>query len=379
MKPVPRVHLFYPENDLALARDIARYTAPPAAARLRRSGLTLPLWYGDAGDSFIAQGVDASWLGRMNDAFSPDIRPWDRSTEGLCPAPWGWSKASRQYFLDLGFRGSVMPDDKALDALRTLSHRRTASEVTRRLAETLPFPIVAPAEELTDVESIQEFIRSHPEGAVLKLPWSSSGRGLVATDPATAVQQTGMFEGMLRRQGSVMAEPRYRKVLDFAMLFTLSGGRCSYNGLSVFHNVQFGTYEGNTLASEAELWRLVASYCGEERLEAVRASLIPIIESIAGRDYDGPLGVDMMIADSPDTPIVPVSEINFRMTMGHLCHRFYSRYVADGAKGLFVVRANGAGQVSGETDASVRNGRMTGGVLDLAQPGCDFSFIIRLE
>ena len=244
---------------------------------------------------------------------------------------------------------------------------------------TLPRPIVAPAEELTDVESIQEFIRSHPEGAVLKLPWSSSGRGLVATDPATAVQQTGMFEGMLRRQGSVMAEPRYRKVLDFAMLFTLSGGRCSYNGLSVFHNVQFGTYEGNTLASEAELWRLVASYCGEERLESVRASLIPIIESIAGRDYDGPLGVDMMIADSPDTPIVPVSEINFRMTMGHLCHRFYSRYVADGAKGLFVVRANGAGQVSGETDASVRNGRMTGGVLDLAQPGCDFSFIIRLE
>lgn len=374
----PRVRLFYPENDLALARDIARYTPPPAAARLRRAGLTLPLWYGNPGDCFIAQGVDARWLRRIDDAFSPGIRPWDRRTDGLVPAPWGWSKASRQYYLDLGFRSDVLPDDKTLEAIRALSHRRTASEVTRRLSETLPFAIGAPAQELTDIESIRRFVGEHPEGTVLKLPWSSSGRGLVATDPATAVQQTGMFEGMLRRQGSVMAEPRYSKVLDFAMLFSMNEGRCAYEGMSVFHNVQFGSYEGNTVAPEAELWKTVSSYCGDEMLESIRDSLIPILENIAGQNYAGPLGVDMMIVDSPETPVIPASEINFRMTMGHLVRRFYNSFAAEGATGSFTVRSAAQEHPSGDFSASVRDGKMTGGNLDMAQPGSDFSFIISL-
>jgi len=54
-----------------------------------------------------------------------------------------------------------------------------------------------------------------------------------------------MFEGMLRRQGSVMAEPRMKKLLDFAMLFTINeSGKCSFDGYSVFNNVQFGSYAG---------------------------------------------------------------------------------------------------------------------------------------
>ena len=101
--PEPRVHLFYPENDLALARDIARYTAPPAAVKLRRAGLTLPLFYGNPDDSFIAQGVNSQWFRKINDAFSPGISIWRDQTGGVQHAPWGWSKASRQYFLDLGF------------------------------------------------------------------------------------------------------------------------------------------------------------------------------------------------------------------------------------------------------------------------------------
>lgn len=377
--PASRVHLFYPENDLALARNITRYTAPPAAVKLRRAGLTLPLFYGNSGDSFVAQGVNAQWFRKINDAFSPEISILRDRTESMRPAPWGWSKASRQYFIDLGFPPESLPSDNALEAIRSLSHRRTASEVTRRLAMTLPFAIGAPAAELTTVESIAGFVAQHPEGTVLKLPWSSSGRGLVATDPATALQQGRMFEGMLHRQGAVMAEPRYRKVLDFAMLFTISEGRCTYDGLSVFHNVQFGTYEGNMLAPESDLWSLVSSHCGTERLEAVRDSLIPILENIAGMNYDGPLGVDMMIVDNPDTPLIPASEINFRTTMGHLCRKFYNRFAAHGATGTFTIRANGAGEVSGLFSAEVRNGRMNSGTLDMAQPGCDFSFIIQLE
>lgn len=375
---LPEAHLFYPENDLALARDIARYTAPPAAVQLRRSGLTLPFFYGNDGDAVVAQGVDAQWLGRIRDAFGPDVSLWHSGDKGFVPSPWGWSKASRQYFADLGFPASELPSDVTLDAIRELSHRRTAARVASMVAADLPFAVAPPASELSTLEEINEFIREHPDGAVLKLPWSSSGRGLVATDPATAAQQQGMFAGMLARQGTVMAEPRYRRLLDFAMLFTIEGGICRYAGMSVFSSVGLGTYAGNELAPEAELRARVAALCGADRLEAIKAALTKALAEVAGMNYSGPLGVDMMAVAGAGFPVVPVSEINFRMTMGHLCHRFYSRYAVDGTRGTFTVRANGSLTPSGAFAAAVRGGRMEGGTLDLAQPGCRFSFLITL-
>ena len=40
-----KLHIFNPENDLALAANVARYTPPPAAVSLRLSGALLPLWW----------------------------------------------------------------------------------------------------------------------------------------------------------------------------------------------------------------------------------------------------------------------------------------------------------------------------------------------
>ena len=132
-----KAHLFFPENDLALARDLARYTAPPAAVRLRKAGAALPLWYGANGDCFVAQGVDASWLDSVKGRFGMDIDVFDYRPERYSPVPWGWSKASRTYFESLGFGRQSLPDDSRLEALRTLSHRRTASDIARRLGPRL--------------------------------------------------------------------------------------------------------------------------------------------------------------------------------------------------------------------------------------------------
>lgn len=71
------LHYFFPENDLALARDIARYTAPPAAVRLRRAGSTLPFFYGNEGAMVLSEGVDARWLGRLRDTLDISCRPYD--------------------------------------------------------------------------------------------------------------------------------------------------------------------------------------------------------------------------------------------------------------------------------------------------------------
>mgnify|MGYP001140241913 FL=1 len=51
---MPRLHLFNPENDIALATGSDNFTAPKAALALRASGAAPPLWYVDPGDTFLA-------------------------------------------------------------------------------------------------------------------------------------------------------------------------------------------------------------------------------------------------------------------------------------------------------------------------------------
>lgn len=373
------LHYFFPENDLALARDIARYTAPPAAVRLRRAGATLPFFYGNEGAMVLSEGVDATWLGRLRDTLDISCRPYDHRPEGKTPAPWGWSKAVRQTFADIGFGADALPDDGTLDEIRRLSHRRSSAIIAGELADALDFTIAPAARELTTLEEIMHFIAANPDGTVLKLPWSSSGRGLVATDPATAVSQTSMFEGMLRRQGSVMAEPRMKKLLDFAMLFTIDeSGKCSFDGYSVFNNVQFGSYAGNILEPQAALRRRVSALCGDSSLSKLETVLPGIIEKLVGKAYRGPLGIDMMAVDSPTYALAPAVELNLRMTMGHLCRIFYERYAAEGAYGTFKVLPAPAGKPAGFFEAHAHNGRLLSGSIDLAQPGSAFSFIVEL-
>ena len=368
MQDMKKVHLFFPENDLALARDLENYTPPPAAARLRRAGEVLPLWYAADGDSFISTGVNAAWLRGMQDAFGMRVGVFDYHSEGCTAAPWGWSRASRRMYLSRGFAPDALPDDARLARIRELSHRRTAAQIAGRLAGLAGTDMTPPAVECTTMTEVADFVERNGD-VLLKLPWSSSGRGLVKVDPRTLSAQKGMIEGMIKRQGSVMAEKFYDKAVDFAMLFTMTDGRCEYNGLSLFATDRLGSYTGNTLAPQERLAELIA----HPALSSLSTALSQVLQDIIATDYDGPIGVDMMTLT--DGRIDPAVELNLRMTMGHLCLRFYDRYVAPGAEGTFAVHPAGPAAAG----ADVFNGRLRSGAIDLNPPGSDFRFVVNIN
>lgn len=366
-----RLHLFFPENDLALAKNMPNYTAPAAAVRLRKSGATLPMWYGEPGDMFICEGVNGPWLKQMLTDFGMDILPYNYNPDGLSAAPWGWSIASREIFEDFGFPKSELPSNELLDSYRQLSHRRTAAAVGADLEAAMPFRIAPPAIECTTYQEVLDYATMHPEGIVIKLPWSSSGRGLLATDAPVIPSQKPNIDGMFARNGSVMVEPRYNKRQDFAMLFTMEGGKCRYDGLSVFSTVQFGTYCGNDLAPQQELEERLTQLIPREQFDAVRTALPALLEKHCGI-YSGPLGVDMLLTE--DGLWAPVLEINFRMTMGHLCHRAYEKYLAPDFHGTFQIMPTAS---MGTLEPPViENHRLVGGAINLAQPASEFAFII---
>ncbi len=369
---MPKLHLFFPENDLALARDLERYTPPPAATQLRQSGQTLALWYGDDGDEIFDQGVDARWYESIRSKFSLRTSLYNGSITGLMPAPWGWSKASRLFLRNIGFRPEQLPDNTQLDRMRQLSHRRTAAKVATALQSVLPYPMPEPAKELTSMEEVEAYVR-HTESAILKLPWSSSGRGLIFADRNVLPNIRASIEGVIRRQGAIMGEQRLNKKADFAMLFTMCGGRCSYNGLSLFRTEQTGAYTGNILAPQSVLKSEIETITPP--LQALAEALVPILEDIIGENYDGPLGIDMMAVDNGDIRIAPAVEMNLRMTMGHVCRIFYEKFVAPGRTGTFSVETEGAG----EDNAILGNGRISAGTISLSPPACPFSFRVAIR
>ncbi len=362
-------HLFFPENDLALGRNLDNYTAPAAAVRLRESGYTLPMWFMGPEDCFVAQGVDGRWLAGMRERFGMEARVYDRRPEHWTPRPWGWSRAARRYFRQIGFAPEQLPTDEALDAIRALSHRRTGLRIASELraAGVMGTPV---GTECADIEAVGEYVRRVGE-AVVKLPWSTTGRGLVMLTADAFETHRTQLEGMIDNQGSVTCEPRLRGVLDLAMLFTMEQGCARYDGLSVFRNAASGSYEGNVLAPQAELERMCSDLLGDGSIGRVRDALPEILHNIIGVAYDGPLGVDMLIYDAGEGrhALDGCIELNLRNTMGHVALRFYERYCAPGSHGRLQVV-----NVRPQETARVQDNRLISGTLCLNPPGGAFTF-----
>ncbi|MDE6130814.1 MAG: hypothetical protein K2F74_04405 [Muribaculaceae bacterium] len=371
-----RLHLFYPENDLALATGKASYTPPPKVLGLRRAGATLPLWYGDPGDLVCATGVDARWYDRIMADFEPGTELFDHNYRpGMQPAPWGWSAASAALLRQQGVPQEALPTAEALDRIRLLSHRRTAATVQGLVAAQLPFPIADAAVECTAVDAIPLLLKAGRQ-FIAKLPWSSSGRGLLDSRKCSPEHFIRQAEGMIHSQGSFMLETAYERVADFAMLFDCEAtGSCRFAGYSLFDTTPSGQYTSNLLLPDSEIESRLAQYVPREQLHAIQQALASALAEVCRDVYSGPAGVDMLIADTPRGFLVDATvEINFRMTMGRVAHTLAERYVMPGAEARFKVVSGSASDATPVVDAR----RLSGGCLLLNPPSPHFNFVIQI-
>lgn len=365
---MPRLWWFNPENDIALGRDIDNFTPPAAAQILSRAGALLPLWLGNDGDSVDCGGVNAAWYGRLVDLYDIGVRPWDHNPAGMQPHPWGWSRACRRHFFNEGFSTDCLPNDETLRRYRALSHRRTAAAVHTILAEQLPFDIWPHAVEVSDAIALEATVGKGR--AVIKAPWSSSGRGILFYDHAGRDSIMHQAAGIIKNQGSVMVELAARRVADFAMLFDYADGKARYRGLSLFETSSGGRYSGNRVDSQANLERLISLNCDYDYLNALRAALPAALSSVIGHDYTGPLGIDMLIDESG--MIHPVVEINFRYTMGFVALAL-SRHVAYPA--IFSLTRD---HIDRSLTPVVIDSRLVEGCEILTPPGSEAAFTLQI-
>lgn len=336
------LHIFNPEHDIALASDLACFTAPHAGRQLRHDLAFLPaLWAAPsdiimADDPLAAQHALERFAQYMHRSLGTRIdcgRQWlqygrDNARSHAIEAvdPWGWDRALRARLERCGLQGDTLPSDDALAAIRQLSHRGTAAKLLPRLHFE---GTVGEAFECHSEEEVGELLCRYGR-LVLKAPWSSSGRGIRFAGRTTGgdtlredESETMAYElrrwlaNVLARQGSVMVEPYYNKVRDMAMEFRSDGqGKVDYLGLSLFHTSN-GAYTGNIIATEAVKRAMTARYIQPLLLDKVRDAICSEMGPMLNGKYRGPFGVDMMIVHGQQTALHPCVEINLRRTMGH--------------------------------------------------------------
>lgn len=302
------LHLFNPENDLALAADLDRYTPPAAAVALRRCGALLPAWLAERGDAVMVYSEqDAEAASELRSRYGIEVDAVisvPDSTEEY--APWGWSRHARRCFIDAGADPADMPSDAWLERHRHLSSRFTTVDLCRYLG--LEPPVIA----LTVGQAVDAVAANFDKGAkgsFMKMPWSSSGRGVFPTDGMKPDLIQRRSADIIRSQGAVIIEPDRGKKADFAALYRIEDGKVHFHALSAFATDLRGAYRGNLVISDSE----IISRLGVDPMAWVD-KMSEAMTAVVASDYSGWAGVDMVTTETGG--IYPCIELNLRATMG---------------------------------------------------------------
>lgn len=337
------LYIFNPEHDLALASGETNYMAPASARQMAAELALLPMWYAEEGSAVLAPSAyNLDYIKRMQELLGLSVHlmtePELASERNLDIHPWGWDIAVRKRLLDLRVEESRLPSVGQLDELRSYSHRSCAVELLSHLQLGTYF--CGESFFLTLPEAWKSFVESH-NTCLLKAPLSGSGKGLNWCKGVYTPSISGWCSRIGNQQGGVIGELIYNKVEDFAMEFYSSGnGRFNFAGYSQFRTSGSGAYEGNLLLSDAAIERNLSEYIPVGEIHKLRNRLEQELSLRFGGNYDGYLGVDMMICRFPESPVYrihPCVEINLRMPMGVVARHLYDRYICLTSTGVFQI------------------------------------------
>ena len=287
-----QIYIFNPEHDLCIANGDENFVAPRSAM------------------GFAKENIDLSeHLKRPNKQRRQII-------------PWGWNHSLKKRLINEGIDPASLPSEKELQFIRTHSRREFALDVHSCLS-CRDTQVIKPDYRMaaTSVGEIEAFISTNGS-AVLKSPLSGSGKGIRFIRERLSESDEGWCRRTLDKQGSVIVEQRFEIIKECAMLFECHYEGIDFVGYSLFES-RNGAYSRNILASNEDIEDVIAEYVSRDTLIAIREELKDILARTLVGPYEGFLGVDQMICQADSPILVPVSEINLRMTMGLIARNQY--------------------------------------------------------
>jgi hypothetical protein len=124
------------------------------------------------------------------------------------------------------------------------------------------------------------------------------------------------------------------------MEFKCEGGKTQFVGYSIFNNDTHSSFSGGLIGSSDFLHTRLVSILGNESLLCdVQAAAVNIIDNLIAPQYNGYLGLDMMIYrdENGELCLNPCIELNLRTTMGVVSSIIGNKLLAHDVNGTFHV------------------------------------------
>ncbi len=341
----PNVYHFNPETEWCIAREQQGLPLQKPAGTLLTlsedlSALTLYLARQDD-VALLARHPSLSFLQKLRRVGMeiPEIQ--ERSAIQLSERklgelrPWGWSLDSARLFADLADQATSASSTAWEPAWAELHSKVFSTRLAQSLGD-------ARGQVCESWEGVRRAMETLGPACVLKAPFGLAGKGLRFEDskaPSPSLRQ--WIAGILKEQSAIVVEPQHERVFDFSVQY---GKHMRLLGYTALHNDKRGRFLGcsveKTLTASAgeEATRL---FYGRDRAiqhfyeETLPATLSPLLTRLR---FDGPLGVDAMLARDAEGRLVhhPIIEINPRTTMGRVTLEL-ARYVVKGERALFQI------------------------------------------
>ncbi|WP_329905066.1 hypothetical protein [Porphyromonas pogonae] len=343
-----RLHLFNPghEEALCIPRE-ASYTAPKVVLSMMHDLFMLTTVMADDGDYLLRYSLNGEYLvydlsGILVEYIhlprSLDLKVW-------APEPHMLDEI-KKYFSGKNIEVTLPVIDPDITSL---SHRNQSYSCLEYLSRYIPLPsYILPrwfpcgCELQAFHKAIMEAITLSPlRQALIKFPFSSSGRGLVYCDAIPEGRQQRMIMNRWAGKGSLSIEPLLDLSSNWAAEFFISReGMVTFEAYSMFSTSDKGAYQGNVLMPQHELKQKLSVEIGSsETLDEVITLLTQFIHKQYSGHYTGYVGVDMLLYDDKEKirRLHPCVEINLRNTMGNLAHLIYERICSQGVHGIYHV------------------------------------------
>lgn len=353
---LPNIYLFNPTCEYAVASQNANWQPNRTLQKMENDLSVLPMYFTGKNDILIIERLPSpefiDCLKQLNIEI-PSYYLKHRSLNKAQPLynpinkllPWGWSPVAHKYLASLKGLCSIefqqSPVFNWKPEHREIISRKFALGILKQLQATIKTGYILP-KELTPVICVNQ---NDFESAIkqwgkvmIKVPWSSSGRGLqpIAKTPVHPKVWEKVL-GIVKEQGFAIAEPLLNKALDLALLFEIKKGKVENLGTSYFYTNNKGQYEGNYLNGLPSTIDQRKVTFANSAIDEIRQALINAIEnSLMAQHYEGVFGVDMLIYTDENNNLMinPCLEINVRHTMGLLALRL-EKLISKNNKGVF--------------------------------------------